>query len=152
MTEGNSPLKGSIRTTAGTAAGSGPRRATPFWRLLPLFPSSTASAATGTPPKKTQKKKSRNFLPVSSLPRVHYASVKAVASWRGRGRIHALVPVTHACHAGCGRGGNVDTAKEEKVCGHACSRNPSCVQVAGTLLHGYDITLLPLSTFNGSSW
>lgn len=43
----NSPLKGSIRTAAETAAGSGPKTASTFCRLLQTFPSSTSSA-TGT--------------------------------------------------------------------------------------------------------
>ena len=97
----NSPLKGSIRTAAGTAAGSGPRTGTTFCRLLlalfsflppPPPPPPAAGRAHTT-------KSSRKFLPAGARHLVHYALLETAASWGGGGRIHPLVPVTHAMWA-----------------------------------------------------
>lgn len=75
----DSPLTGSIRTAAGTAAGSAPRTATASCRRsddVSLF----CPSATGTPV----------FTSASSAA---YALLNAAASWRGRRNIHPHVPV-----------------------------------------------------------
>lgn len=75
----DSPLTGSIRTAAGTAAGSAPRTATASCRRsddVSLF----CPSATGTPV----------FTSASSAA---YALLNDAASWRGRRNIHPHVPV-----------------------------------------------------------
>lgn len=109
----NSPLMGSIRTAAGTAAGSGPGTATTFCLLVQCFP---------PPLLEQKKKKSRKFLPVGSRHHVHYALVKTMASLAEEGSIQPLVPVTHAMWAA---GRNLVTARKKKFVGACTRRKPS---------------------------
>ena len=82
---------------------------------------------------------------------VHYALVRTVA-FRGGGHIHPLVPVTHAMWAA---GRNLVTERRKKFVGmHAAAEGrKSSLRLCyrDFLLHGYDITQLPLLTFNESS-
>lgn len=101
----NSPLKGSIRTAAGTAMGSGPQTATTFCRLLRRFPP--------PPPPQRGQQCSREFLSVGSRHLAHYALVNAAVCWGGGGTGHPLVPVTHAMWAERGETASLQGGKKK---------------------------------------
>lgn len=101
----NSPLKGSIRTAAGTAAGSVPQTATTFCRLLRRFPP--------PPPPQRGQQCSREFLSVGSRHLAHYALVNAAVCWGGGGNGHPLVPVTHAMWAERGETASLQGGKKK---------------------------------------
>lgn len=138
----NSPLKGSIRIAAGTAAGSGPQTATTFCRLLRRFPP--------PPPPQRAQQCSREFLSVGSRHLAHYALVNAAVCWGGGGNGHPLVPVTHAMWAERGETASLQGGKKSlRTC--TSQKSLSRFWVIGTVLCGCDISQLSLLAFSEAS-
>lgn len=138
---GNSPQKGSIRTTTGTAVGSEPRTATTFC--------STFTSATLDNTNLKFFPSSFFLISVRLDRRVHYSVVKAETSRESGGGRHVqpLVSVTRAIRPS----GEKPCIQEEGKSLRARMRRKSELIVQRTLLHGCDIIKPPGLALNEPS-
>lgn len=112
----NSPLMGSIRTAAGTAAGSGPGTATTFCLLVQCFP----------PPllEQQQKKNHASFCPWARATSSTTRWLKPWLPWQKRGASNHSSPLRMPC----GQRGETSSLQGRKsLWGHARGENPHCV-------------------------
>ena len=167
----NSPLKGSVRTAAGTAAGSGPRTATTFCSVLLLRSFFSAlSPPPPPPPQEENNKFSGKFFfccflflcPTGSRHLVHYALVKNRGFLGGRRGAHPSTRPRYARHVGSGEkprhfeaGGKKKSLRSRvrrKIHRRRQGFGEPCPPSFPFFLHGCDITQLPpSSTCNESS-